>query len=177
MKNGVEKALQKVLKQGRNVYVVFSICYMYAQWFYTLRYNIKGSVATLRAVPTPFFSASYKVWTKHLSYINNTVFLLLQSSRIAIMMMSDEIDFLCDVRITSIANVTLAERNQIVQSLTTHFTVIPAKVQLDQIIEWLQVRPFISILNQLCFLCIMVLALSAKLHNMLTPTVLLIITL
>ena len=28
---------------------------MHAQWLCTLRYNIKGSVATSRAMPTPFF--------------------------------------------------------------------------------------------------------------------------
>ena len=55
----VEKTLEtkkwsrngKVIKQGRNVYDA-----IHAQWLYfTLRYNIKGTVATSRAMPTPFF--------------------------------------------------------------------------------------------------------------------------
>ena len=33
--------------------MMFAQCY--TQWLYTLRYNIKGSVATSRAMPTPFF--------------------------------------------------------------------------------------------------------------------------
>ena len=33
--------------------MMFSQCN--TQWLYTLRYNINGSVATSRAMPTPFF--------------------------------------------------------------------------------------------------------------------------
>ena len=45
----------KVIKQGRNVYDVLAINVLHAQCVYTLRYNIKGSVATSRAMPTPFY--------------------------------------------------------------------------------------------------------------------------
>ena len=48
----------KVIKQGiyRNVYMMFSQCSTCSMhgYIYTLRYNIKGSVATSRAMPTPF---------------------------------------------------------------------------------------------------------------------------
>ena len=46
------EVFQKVMEHGRNVYDVLVI---HAQWFYTLRYTVKGSVATLRAIPTPFY--------------------------------------------------------------------------------------------------------------------------
>ena len=80
-------AQQKVIEQGRNVYDVLAMLVIHAQWLYTLRYNIKGSVATSRAMPTPcFFSwhpeALCGLMTKHLSCIHNTVVLLLHSSSI-----------------------------------------------------------------------------------------------
>ena len=37
------------------MYDVLSQYVIHAQWLYTLRYNIKGSVATSRAMPTPFY--------------------------------------------------------------------------------------------------------------------------
>ena len=58
------------------------------QWLYTLRYNINGSVATSRAMPTPFFfswlpEALRGLMTKQTpSCIHNTVVLLLHSSSI-----------------------------------------------------------------------------------------------
>ena len=55
-KMGVRMALQKVMKQGRKVYVLqFNTC-MLNGFRDTLRYNIKGNAATFRAMPTPFYS-------------------------------------------------------------------------------------------------------------------------
>ena len=34
---------------------------IHAQWVYTLRYNIKRSVATSRAMPTPFYLSIMKL--------------------------------------------------------------------------------------------------------------------
>ena len=53
-----------------------------AQWFYTLRYYIKGSVATLRAMLTLLFlswlpEALRGLMTKQLSCMHNSVVLLL----------------------------------------------------------------------------------------------------
>ena len=102
------------------------------------------------------------------------IFLQLQEANtvdaVKFLMTRDKFDFLYAVGITNIS--TLAERDQIVQSLAAHFTVIAAKAQLDQIVEGLQVSPFFSILESTMLLCIMVFTLSAKLHNMLIPTVL-----
>ena len=41
--------------------MIFSQCIIHAQCVYTLRYNIKGSVATLRAMPTPFYLSIMKL--------------------------------------------------------------------------------------------------------------------
>ena len=67
MKKGheqVEKTLEmkkwsrngKLIKQGIGMCIGCShnVIHLNA-WVYTLRYNIKGSVATSRAMPTPFF--------------------------------------------------------------------------------------------------------------------------
>ena len=58
---------------------------------------------------------------------------------IKLLLESDDYDFRYDVGISSGPRVTLAERDQIVQSLATHYTVIAVKAQLDQIVEGLKV--------------------------------------
>ena len=41
--------------------MIFSQYVIHAQCVYTLRYNIKGSVATSRAMPTPFYLSIMKL--------------------------------------------------------------------------------------------------------------------
>ena len=43
------------------MYDVLAMYIIHAQWVYTLRYNIKGSVATSRAMPTPFYLSIMKL--------------------------------------------------------------------------------------------------------------------
>ena len=46
--------------------MMFSQLQCHAQWFkFTLRYNSKGSVASLRAMPTPFYCFLYTRTTVH----------------------------------------------------------------------------------------------------------------
>ena len=58
----------KVIKQGRNVYMMFSQ-YTCSMVIYTLRYNIKRSVATSRAMPTPFYLSIIKLVSLGFMYI------------------------------------------------------------------------------------------------------------
>ena len=59
-------ALQKVMNKVE-ICMMFSQLYSYtcstAQWFHTqsLRYNLKGCVATLRAMPTPFYLSMHNL--------------------------------------------------------------------------------------------------------------------
>ena len=53
--NGVGLALKKVIKQGRNVYMMFSQFNTCSMAICTLRYSLKGSVTTLKAMLTPFY--------------------------------------------------------------------------------------------------------------------------
>ena len=52
--------------------MMFSQCN--TQWFYTLRYNINGSVATSRAMPTPFYLSIMKLVSSSFMYIIITEF-------------------------------------------------------------------------------------------------------
>ena len=45
-RNVYDVLVMLVIKQSRNVYDVLAMLVIHAQWLYTLRYNIKGSVAT-----------------------------------------------------------------------------------------------------------------------------------
>ena len=47
--------------------MMFSQCN--TQWLYTLRYNINGSVATSRAMPTPFYLSIMKLVSSSFMYI------------------------------------------------------------------------------------------------------------
>ena len=46
--------------------MMFSQCN--TQWLYTLRYNINGSVATSRAMPTPFYLSIMKLVSSSFMY-------------------------------------------------------------------------------------------------------------